>query len=204
VISAAPDRLTTPGETRSFLGSPAGGRARVVAVNRRAAHDDLLDMPILPLRLDAAVDAVTLLPTRMHLLERITERAPASADAPAALVLVGLLRRDDGWPFPGRDLDRIAGLLSRSTRGDDWLARSGPTEFAVLLDGAAQDAETAAHRLVAAVAAAGVTGLTACAGIAGLSPEAPAGEVLRRATLCLTAARSIGGGRVIRYSGSRR
>ncbi|WP_222262119.1 hypothetical protein [Modestobacter marinus] len=161
-------------------------------------------MPIVPLRLDAAVDAVTLLPTRVHLLERITERAPTSADAPAALVLVGLLRRDDGRPLPGSDLDRIAGLLSRSTRGDDWLARSGPTEFAVLLDGAAADAETAAHRLVAAVAAAGVGGLTACAGIAGISPEASAGEVHRRAILCLTAARSVGGGRVLRYSGSRR
>src|SRR3954449_6655083 len=159
-------------------------------------------MPIAPVRLDDAADAVTLLPTRVHLLERIAERAPSSADAPAALVLVGLLRRDDGWPMSGGDLDRVAALLSRSTRGDDWLARSGPAEFAVLLDGAAADAdaETAASRLVAAVGAAGIAGLTACAGIAGLSPEASAGEVLRRATLCLTAARSIGGGRVIRYS----
>ncbi|WP_369132348.1 diguanylate cyclase [Modestobacter sp. I12A-02662] len=161
-------------------------------------------MPIAPARRDNAVDPVTLLPTRVQLLERITERASSSAVAPAALVLIGLLRRDDGRPLPADGLHRVAGLLSASTRSDDWLARSGPTEFAVLLDGAAADAETASNRLVAAVAAAGVAGLTACAGIAGLSPDTSAGEVHRRATLCLTAARSVGGGRVIRYSGSRR
>jgi GGDEF domain-containing protein len=88
-------------------------------------------------------------------------------------------------------------------RGDDWLARSGPTEFAVLLGSAAHHAETAAQRLLRVVAEAGVPGLTACAGIAGLSPDASPTEVHRRATLCLTAARSVGGGRLIRYSGSR-
>jgi hypothetical protein len=160
-------------------------------------------MPIVPLRAVDTADAVTLLPTRVQLLDRITGRAPTSAAAPAALVIVGLLRRDDGWPMHGSDLDRIAALLSGSTRSEDWLARSGPTEFAVLLAGNAADAETAADRLVAAVATARIAGLTACAGIAGLSPDVAADEVLRRATLCLATARSIGGGQVIRYSGAR-
>jgi GGDEF domain-containing protein len=161
-------------------------------------------MPIVPFRAVDSADAVTLLPTRVQLLDRITGRAPTSADVPAALVLVGLLRRDDGRPMHASDLDRVAALLSSSTRAEDWLARSGPTEFAVLLAGNAADAEIAADRLVSAVATAGVAGLTACAGIAGLSPDVTADEVHRRATLCLTAARSIGGGRVIRYSGNRR
>ena len=148
------------------------------------------------------VDALTLLPTRATLLDRIAERTADTA--PAALVLVGLLRRDTGWPMPGSDLDRIAGALSADLRGTDWLARSGPTEFAVLLDGAAHHAETAANRLVGTVAGVGVEGVTACIGIAELAADASPSEVHRRATLCLTAARSVGAGRVIRYSGSRR
>ena len=131
-------------------------------------------------------------------------RAAASAVSPAALVLVGLLRRDTGWPLPGDHLDQVAAALSANVRGDDWLARSRPTEFAVLLGAAAHHAETAANRLLQIVAETGIPGLTACAGIAGLSSDAAPTEVHRRATLCLTAARSVGGGRVIRYSGARR
>ena len=158
----------------------------------------------LPPLTSAAPDAITLLPTRATLLEHLAERTPSSDDAPAALVLVGLLRRDTGWPMPGAHLDQVAAALSANMRGDEWLARSGPTEFAVVLNTATHHAETAATRLLAVVAEAGVPGLTACAGIAGLSPDAPPTEVHRRATLCLTAARSVGSGRVIRYSGTRR
>jgi GGDEF domain-containing protein len=149
-------------------------------------------------------DATSLLPTRATLLDRLADRTPSSDQAPATLVLVGLLRRDNGWPMPGTQLDLVAAALSANMRGDDWLARSGPSEFAVLLSAAAHHAETAANRLLEIIAGAGVPGLTACAGIAGLSPDATPTEVHRRATLCLTAARSVGGGRVIRYSGSRR
>ena len=152
----------------------------------------------------AATDAVTLLPSRAALIERLAERAPSSADAPAALVLVGLLHRDAGWPVPGSHLSLVAAALSADVRADDWLARSGPTEFAVLLGSSAADAETATERLLQVVVGAGVPGLTACAGIAALSPDASATEVHRRATLCLTTALSVGGGRVIRYRGTRR
>ena len=182
-------------------------------LNRTALRADISSMPTTSFSLAREVlapsdlrhvDALTLLPTRATLLDRIAERAATTNAAPAALVLVGLLRRDTGWPMPGSELDRIAGALSADLRGTDWLARSGPTEFAVLLDGASHHAETAANRLVATVAAAGVEGVTACIGIAELSTDASPSEVHRRATLCLTAARSVGGGRVIRYSGSRR
>ena len=150
------------------------------------------------------VDALTLLPTRATLLDRIAERSATTEATPAALVLIGLLRRDTGWPMPGSALDRIAGALSADLRGTDWLARSGPTEFAVLLDGAAHHAETAANRLVSTVASAGLEGVTACVGIAALTADTSPGEAHRRATLCLTAARSVGAGRVIRYSGGGR
>jgi len=143
-------------------------------------------------------------PPRATLLDHLAEQTP-SADGPSgSLVLIGLLRRDDGWPMPGSHLDRVAAALSAHMRGDDWLARSGPSEFAVVLGTADHHAETAADRLLEVVANAGVPGLSACAGIAGLSSDASPGEVHRRATLCLTAARSVGGGRVIRYSGTRR
>ncbi|WP_138757891.1 hypothetical protein [Modestobacter altitudinis] len=145
-----------------------------------------------------ATDAVTLLPSRAALIERLAERAPSSADDPAALVLVGLLPRDTRWPLPGSHLGLVAAALSAAVRADDWLARSGPTEFAVLLGSAAGDAETATERLLQVVVGAGVPGLTACARIAALSPDASATEVHRRATLCLTTALSVGGGRVIR------
>ena len=158
---------------------------------------------VLPQHTSEATDAITMLPTRATLLDRLAERTPSSEDSPAALALVGLLRRDTGWPMPGSQLDQIAAALSASIRGDDWLARSGPTEFAVVLGSAAHHAETAATRLLAVVADAGVPGVTACIGIAGLSPDASPTEVHRRATLCLSAARSVGAGRVIVYSGTR-
>jgi len=167
-----------------------------------AAHPVALKVP--PPRTSEPADAITLLPTRALLLDRLAERTPSSDRSPAALVLLGLLRRDDGWPMSGSLLDRVAAALSANMRDDDWLARSGPTEFAVLLSSAAHHAETAARRLLEVIAEVGVPGLTACAGIAGLSPDASPTEVHRRATLCLTAARSVGGGRVIRYSGARR
>jgi hypothetical protein len=159
---------------------------------------------VVPQLTSEAAGAVTLLPSRATLFERLAERTPSSEAAPATLVLVGLLRRDNGRPLPGGHLDQVAAALSANVRGDDWLARSGPGEFAVLLSTASHHAETAANRLLEVVAGAGAPGLTACAGIAGLSLDASASEVHRRATLCLTAARSVGGGRVIRYSGTRR
>ena len=114
-------------------------------------------------------------------------------------MVIGLLRRDDGWPTPQSTLAQVTTLLARSLRGDDWLARSGPAEFVVVLTGPATGAHTAAERLVAAVEALGIPGLTAAAGVAPLTADLTAGEVLRRATLSLTAARRVGAGTVIRY-----
>jgi GGDEF domain-containing protein len=148
-------------------------------------------------------DAATLLPTRAELIERLDERMPTADTSPATLVLLGLLRKDDGWPTPASTLGTVTALVAHSLRGDDWLARSGPAEFAVVLHGSADGAETAALRLAAAVGGTGVRGLSAAAGIAVLAPGLRADEVHRRANLCLTAARSVGAGRVIRYRGTR-
>jgi GGDEF domain-containing protein len=148
----------------------------------------------------AVADVTSLLPSREAVLDRLADQLPTVDAAPAALVVVGLLRRDDGWPTPRGTLDQVTSLLARSVRGDDWLASSGPAEFVLVLGGPVGGAGTAAARLVAAIADLGIDGLSAAAGIAALAPELTAPEVLRRATLSLTAARRVGAGTVIRYS----
>ncbi|TFV52547.1 hypothetical protein [Blastococcus sp. TF02A-35] len=147
----------------------------------------------------AVADMPVLLPTREALLERIGDQLPGSAEQPVTLLVIGLLRRDDGWPTPHTTLTQVTSLLARSVRGDDWLGASGAAEFGIVLAGPAETAQIVGARLVAAVDALGIPGLSASAGIAPLTPELTAGEVFRRATLSLTAARRVGAGTVIRY-----
>lgn len=148
-------------------------------------------------------DVTALLPPRAVVLDRLAERMPTAGTTPAALVIVGLRRRDDGWPIPPAALDEITTLLARGLRADDWLARCGPTEFVVLVDGPLPAAQGAAERLVGSIDGEAIRDMTAAAGIAALAPGLPPSEVLRRATLCLTTARTIGAGQVITYSGTR-
>lgn len=145
----------------------------------------------------AADDVTSLLPPREAVLDRLADHLAADEARMPTLLVLGLLRRDDGWPTPQSTLARVTTLVARSLRGDDWLGSSGPAEFVVLLDGPVEAAETAAARLCAAVAALGIPGLSASVGIAALTPGLAAGEVLRRATVSLTAARSQGAATVI-------
>lgn len=147
----------------------------------------------------AVADVTVLLPTREALLERLAERAPTAVESPATLLIIGLLRRDDGWPTPAPTMARVTSLFARSVRGDDWLGSSGASEFALVIEGPVLAAETAGARLIDAVVALAVPGLSAAAGLAPLSSELPAGEIFRRATLSLTAARRVGPTTVIRY-----
>lgn len=147
-----------------------------------------------------AVDDVTcLLPTREALLDRLAERLPLAESHPVTLLILGLLRRDDGRALAQSTLGQVTSLLARSLRGDDWLDSSGPAEFAVVLTGGETAAKTAAERLVRSVAALEVPDLSATAGIAALAADLTAGEVFRRAALSLTSARRVGAGTVIRY-----
>lgn len=154
-----------------------------------------------PADLDAL--AIGLLPPRAAVLDRLAETMPATEESAATLVVVGLRRRDDGWPIPTEALDRIVALIARELRGDDWLALSGPTEFAVLLPAPVIAAQSVADRLLTRINDAWIREMTASAGIAALAPGLAASEVLRRATLCLATARTMGAGRVITYSGTR-
>jgi GGDEF domain-containing protein len=153
-----------------------------------------------PAATEAAVtDVTTLLPARKAVLARLAEQLTAVDTAPAALLILGLLRRDDGWPTAQSTLAAVTTLLARALRGDDWLGKSGPGEFVVLLSGPVAAAEAAADRLVRAVPGLGITDLTAAAGVAPLTPDADAAEVLRRGLLSLSAARRAGAGTVVRY-----
>ena len=147
----------------------------------------------------AADDVTALLPSREAVLDRLAERMPSTDVQPATLLIIGLLRRDDGWPVAQSTVAQVTSLLAGSLRGDDWLGSSGPAEFVVVLDGTDTAAKTAAERLVRAVAALDVAGLSAAAGIAPLGSDLTADEVFRRATLSLTSARRAGPGTVIRY-----
>jgi GGDEF domain-containing protein len=144
----------------------------------------------------AAPDVTALLPSRDAVLDRI---AAQPAGGTATLMVIGLLRRDDGWPTAQSTLAAVTTLLAGSLRGEDFLGKSGPGEFAVVLSAPVTAAETAAARLVAAVPTLGIPGLTAAAGIAPVTEDAHAAEVLRRALISLTAARRVGAGTVIRY-----
>ena len=149
----------------------------------------------------AVADVTTLLPAREAVLARLAEQLPDTDGTPATLLMIGLLRRDDGWPTPAATIAQVTTLLARSLRGEDWLGSSGPAEFVIVMSGPATGAHTAAHRLVTAVEELGVPGLSAAAGVAALAPGLTAGEALRRGTLSLTAARRVGPGGVVQLRG---
>ena len=150
----------------------------------------------------AVADVTTLLPAREAVLARLAEQLTATDGTPAAtLLIIGLLRRDDGWPTPAATVAQVTTLLARSLRGEDWLGSAAPAEFVIVMSGSAVGAHTAAHRLVTAVSGLGVPGLSAAAGIAQLAADLTAGEALRRATLSLTAARRVGPGGVVQLRG---
>ncbi|MPQ97898.1 hypothetical protein GB931_08165 [Modestobacter sp. I12A-02628] len=155
------------------------------------------------LRSLGTASVASLLPGRSAVLDHLAEVLPGSDTHPTSLVIVGLLRRDDTWPTAPGVLDVVTSLLAGTVRGDDWLGHTGHAEFAAVLSGDAADAEVAAARVLAAVTEAGIPGVRACAGVTVLSSDVTPAEALRRATLSLTVARSVGPEQVIRYSGSR-
>jgi len=121
----------------------------------------------------------------------------------SSLVVLGV----DGLP-DGDDaavLRELTTRFSRALRGDDWLARAGVSDFAVLVDGTIADAEVVASRLVSAVEPVSsrpgaALRLTAAAGVSPLSGDIDAGEAMRRGDLALRSARAAGPGRVRRHS----
>jgi GGDEF domain-containing protein len=154
-------------------------------------HDPLLE-----------TSAAPLLPAREAVLARLGEQLRSASETEprtGTLLIVGLLRRDDGWPLSERTRTAVTSMLARSLRGEDWFGSSGPTEFAVLTDAPPVAAGPMAERLVAGIARLGIAGLCGAAGTVPLAGDADAAELLRRATLSLTTARQTGPGTVVHY-----
>ena len=152
---------------------------------------------------DTAADLDTALlpgPTALH--RRLAERLADPTAQPGCLVVVGLLRRDTGWPLAAQSLTTITALLAGALRGDDWLAREDHAEFGVLVDGDPAEGDVVAARLTGVVSGA-VPGVHASAGVVTLQAGFTAHEVERRALLCLDAARHRGPQAVVHYAGSR-
>jgi GGDEF domain-containing protein len=148
----------------------------------------------------AEISTLPLLPARAVVLARLGEQlASRSGEVRGTLLVVGLLRRDDGWPLAERTRNVVTAMLARSLRGDDWFGSTGATEFAVLTDAPPVAAAAMAERLVAGIARLGVAGLCGAAGLVPLAGDADAAELLRRATVSLTTARRTGPGTVAHY-----
>jgi GGDEF domain-containing protein len=154
-------------------------------------HHPLLEASTLPL-----------LPAREAVLARLAEQLEdqsGEGHRSGTLLIVGLLRRDDGWPLSERTRTAVTSMLARSLRGEDWFGSSGPTEFAVLTGASPVAAAPMAERLVAGIARLGIAGLCGAAGTVPLAGDADAAELLRRATVTLTTARQTGPGTVIHH-----
>jgi diguanylate cyclase (GGDEF)-like protein/PAS domain S-box-containing protein len=148
-------------------------------------------------------DPTTGLPNRTALTQRLAATLRGPAVDSRSLVLVGIDGLADG--DDAAMLRELTARFSRVLRSEDWLARSGVSEFAVLVEGTMADAEVVASRLVGTVEPV-ATGpgashrLTAAAGVAPLAADVDAGEVLRSADLALRSARVAGPGRIRRHS----
>ena len=150
----------------------------------------------------STTDPATGLPNRSALTQRLGALLRSRAVHGTSLVVLGV----DGLA-DGEDVAVLRELTTRFTRvvrGNDWLARAGVAEFAVVVEGTVADAEVVASRLVAAVepvvTAAGTVRLTAAAGVTPLWADVDAGEALRCGDLALRSARAAGPGRVRRHS----
>ncbi|MBB3677008.1 diguanylate cyclase (GGDEF)-like protein/PAS domain S-box-containing protein [Modestobacter versicolor] len=151
----------------------------------------------------STTDPATGLPNRSALTQRLAATLRGPAAHTSSLVVLGVDGLSDG--DDAAVLRELTTRFSRALRGDDWLARAGVCEFAVVVDGTIADAEVVAARLVAAVepvaTGAGATfRLTAAAGVTVLDHDVDAGEALRWGDLALRSARAAGPGRVRRHS----
>lgn len=135
------------------------------------------------------LDATTLLPGRAALLDVLALRRPVAGVAPTSgLVVVGL--RPTAEPLGAHVLVDAGTALAGALLAGEWVARSGPADFAVVVD---DDLATAATRLLAALT------VPAAAGVFPVTRDRRPDDVLRLATLGLALARLDGPGAVVRY-----
>lgn len=164
------------------------------------------------LRVASLRDALTTLPNRLALSERLDEIfAENNRTVSAVLVVINIdrfrdINADFGTEAGNRALRRLAAVFRRSIKKSDFLARSGGDEFSFLLfDIPPHAMENVAGRLRRSVEDLPVTGgnrgqLGASVGIADLAGASSAAEFYNQAELALLAARCNGKNRVVCYS----
>jgi diguanylate cyclase (GGDEF)-like protein len=141
------------------------------------------------------------------------ERHADGAARGAAVLLLDLdgftaLNAARGHDAADRLLREVAERLGRAARGGDTVARVGPDEFAVLLEGVEpDDAVATGERLLATLAAPFALGeggdavqVTACVGAVAVDGADDADAVLAHAGVALARARDTGAGRVARFT----
>lgn len=158
------------------------------------------------LRATGTVDPATGLPNATALAGRLAPGARTAGRA-GALLLLGVPGLSDDPPAV---MTGVLTAVARVLRGGDWLARTAPDQFAVLVEGGAADAEVAGTRLVGALdrlpVVAGRAPLRSGVGVTTLVPDVPGGDLLRRAETALSTALAGGttSGRVVRWSTAER
>ncbi len=158
----------------------------------------VIDQRALQYRVDH--DYLTLLATRQCLTHAISE--PSETGVDRTLLLVDLNRFETIRDRYGRDqadqvLRVVGDRLRTLVRPDDLVARTGPAEFAVLLNGDEADACALADRLLARIAEPVLVrhteiNTTANIGVANVDARDDVGVVLRKADSALDAAKTAG------------
>lgn len=166
------------------------------------------------LRATSLRDALTTLPNRLALTEKLAELYEDGSEiTSAALILVNIdrfrdINADYGVEGGNRALRRLAALFRKTIKKSDFVARTGGNEFAFLFaDASTKAAESIAERLRRSVGDLHFASsrkdddrLTVSIGFADFAGTVSAAEFHAQAELALLAARCNGRNRAVGYS----
>ena len=163
----------------------------------------------------ALTDALTGLPGRLHIMERLQGSGSGSGQSRSAVLLVVNLDRfglvNDGLGHDAGDAILIyaAQQIVGATRAGDVVARLGADEFLVLCEGAdAQRGRTIAKRIISALQEpVSLSGyelrITASVGITSVSAEMSPADALREAGSAMQRAKEKGRNQAAQFEGGR-
>ncbi|MGY5885740.1 putative bifunctional diguanylate cyclase/phosphodiesterase [Modestobacter lacusdianchii] len=186
-------------------------RDREHELSSLAFTDPLTGLPNRAAQLVALTELLGRLPSEGAPARADQAGAPGDEDAPgaAALLLIEVQGLREAHENAGRDvvdvaLAEVARRLRGVVRAEDQVARIGAELFSVLAAGTVADADRLAARCLSVIDAPirtelGIVDLTAVAGLVPLAGGLTEREVVDRAELAVTDARSAGAGSVRRH-----